>query len=337
MQPILFFNTDKELTDYAAANPIDGTRFVFFDESINATPDKRLEAFQDAEIISLFVHSERVDNKKLDLFPHLKLIATRSTGFNHIDLAYCKQRGIAVTNVPCYGETTVAEFAFGLLLALSRKIIIANNDMAHSRIAIGEYMGFDLMGKTLGVIGTGSIGRHMIQIARGFGMNVLAYDPYPTPALKDLYVDTPSKIYEQADVISLHVPSTPENFHMLNAAAFTKMKPGVLIINTARGDLIDTQALYQALRQGIVGGAGLDVLENEDFLLHDEVSTPDKMTDNDFLLDSAMNLKILQFKNVIATPHIAFNSIDAINRILKTSFDNIRTFLAGTIQNNVVK
>ncbi len=337
MENILFFDADKELRDFAATHPIKGANFVFFDTGLNAVSLKALEPYRDTRIISGFIHSETLSTEKLDFFPNLQLIATRSTGFNHIDLDYCRQRGIAVENVPAYGAATVAEFAFGLLLALARKIIRAKNDMAHNRIENSNYMGFDLMGKTIGIIGTGSIGRHMIQIAQGFGMKVLAYDPFRNPVLKDLYVDDLDTIYRESDIISLHVPSTPENYHMINEAAFDKMKKGVIIINTARGDLIDTQALYFALRKGIVAGAGVDVLENEDFLLHDEVAMSPRMSDNDFLLDSAMNLKLLQFRNVIATPHIAFNSIDAINRINATTIDNIQNFMAGKITNNVIK
>lgn len=337
MKNILFFDVDEIFKQFAELHPIEGLNSVLFEESLNGISTKKIEAYRDCEIISLFVHSETVDNARLDLFPNLKVIATRSTGFNHIDLDYCKKRGIVVLNVPRYGEATVAEFAFGMLLALSRKIIQGRNAMAHNHIEIEKYMGFDLLGKTIGVIGTGSIGRHMIKIAQGFGMKILAYDPYQNPELKDFYVSDLSEIYKNADIISLHVPSTPQNFHLINKEAFDMMKRGVIIVNTARGDLIDTQALYWALRQGIVGGAGLDVLENEDFLLHDEVDTSGRVNDTDFLLDSAMNLKLLQFKNVIATPHIAFNSIDAINRINQTTFDNIKSYLDGVIVNNVVK
>ena len=337
MKNIVFFDVDDIFKQFAATHPIDGLNFVLFEDSLNGILPKKIEAYRDAEIISLFVHSETVDTSRLDLFPNLKVIATRSTGFNHIDLDYCKNRGIVVLNVPRYGEATVAEFAFGMLLALSRKIIQGRNAMAHNHIEIEKYMGFDLLGKTLGVIGTGSIGRHMIKIAQGFGMKILAYDPYRNPELKDFYVSDLKEIYQNADIISLHVPSTPQNFHLINKESFDMMKRGVIIVNTARGDLIDTQALYWALRQGIVGGAGLDVLENEDFLLHDEVDTSNRVNDTDFLLDSAMNLKLLQFKNVIATPHIAFNSIDAINRINQTTFDNIKSYLDGVIVNNVVK
>ena len=337
MKNILFFDVDEIFKQFAELHPIEGLNSVLFEESLNGISTKKIEAYRDCEIISLFVHSKTVDNARLDLFPNLKVIATRSTGFNHIDLDYCKKRGIVVLNVPRYGEATVAEFAFGMLLALSRKIIQGRNAMAHNHIEIEKYMGFDLLGKTIGIIGTGSIGRHMIKIAQGFDMKILAYDPYQNPELKDFYVSDLSEIYKNADIISLHVPSTPQNFHLINKEAFDMMKRGVIIVNTARGDLIDTQALYWALRQGIVGGAGLDVLENEDFLLHDEVDTSGRVNDTDFLLDSAMNLKLLQFKNVIATPHIAFNSIDAINRINQTTFDNIKSYLDGVIVNNVVK
>ena len=329
MNHILFFDTDNLLKDFATDKTIQGYKSIFFDKDINSVSNAEIAPYLNSKIISLFTHSNMVENTQLDKFKNLKLITTRSTGYNHIDLEYCKQRGIAVCNVPKYGETTVAEFAFGLLLAMARKIIQGRNGMAHNHVEISNYMGFDLFGKTIGIIGTGSIGRHMIGLAKGFGMKVIAYDPYPIQALKDLYVPSIQDIFKQADIISLHVPSTSQNHHMLDETAFSMMKRGVIIINTARGDLIDTQALYCAIRSGIVGGAGLDVLENEDFLIHDDVLTCPRATDRDMLLDSAMNLKLLQFRNVIATPHIAFNSIDAINRINATTFDNIMAFLKG--------
>lgn len=337
MENILFFNADEILINSLKNNNNLKINPVNFKESLNHIDLNELKPYQDIKVLSVFVHSETISNERLDFFKNLKLIATRSTGFNHIDLDYCKQRGIEVVNVPRYGETTVAEFSFGLLLNLARRIIQGRNGMSHNHIEISKYMGFDLMGKTIGIIGTGSIGRHMIRLAQGFGMNVLAYDLYPNKELKELYVASLEEIYQKADVISLHVPSTPENYHLLNENAFNQMKKGVIILNTARGDLIDTEALYMALKNGIVGGAGLDVLENEDFLIHDDIElSNDLFKDNDFLLDSALNLKLLQFKNVIATPHIAFNSIDALNRINETTIENIEKFLTGTIQNSVL-
>ncbi len=326
---ILMFDADKELREFAMNCPIKGYNYVFFDEPFYFISPKKLEKYRDAEIISVFTHSTTIPNKKLDLFPNLKLITTRSTGFNHIDLKYCKKRKIAVANVPQYGAITVAEFAFALLLALVRKIPRASEDMRRADVKLPLYTGIDLAGKTMGVIGTGSIGRHIIQLAQGFGMNVIAYDLYPNPELKKLYVKSLDKLYKAADVISLNVPSTPENHHLLNKEAFTKMKEGVYIINTARGDLVDATALYQAIRKGKVAGAGLDVMENEDFLVHDEAETSENFHNSDFLLTSAINLKLLQCPNVIATPHIAFNSHDAIRRINATTCENIRAFLSG--------
>lgn len=335
MQNIIFFDTDNLLRDFSKDKTIDNHNLIFFDKDINSVSNAEIVPYLDSEIISIFTHSNMVLNTQLDKFKNLKMIATRSTGYNHIDLTYCKNRGIVVTNVPKYGETTVAEFAFGLLLALARKIIQGRNGMAHNHVEISNYMGFDLFGKTIGIIGTGSIGRHMIKLAQGFGMKVIAYDPYPNAQFSNLYVPSIQDIFKQADIISLHVPSTPQNHHMLDETAFNMMKRGVIIINTARGDLIDTQALYCAIRSGVVGGAGLDVLENEDFLIHDDILTCPRATDTDMLLDSAMNLKLLQFRNVIATPHIAFNSVDAINRINATTFDNIMAFLKGEAVNMV--
>ena len=218
-------------------------------------------------------------------------------------------------------------FAFGLLLSLTRKIPKASFDMRHGNVFLPNYTGIDLNGKTIGVIGTGSIGRHIIQLAKGFGMNVIAYDLYQNPSLKELYASSLNELYQKSDVISLNIPSTSENRHFLNKEAFSKMKKGVYIINTARGDLIDASALYQAIKKGIVAGAGLDVLENEDFLLHDEAETSPNLKNSDFLLTSAINLKLLQCPNVIGTPHIAFNTHDAIRRINATTCENIRAFL----------
>lgn len=335
MKPVLFFDADAKLRDFITRNLAAGYAPVFLTHSINDANDAELKKYEQAEIISLFTHSDKVSNKKLALLPHLKMINTRSTGFNHIDLAWCQKRKIVVTNVPKYGETTVAEFAFALLLALVRHLIQAKNDMAQNQIQLNKYMGTDLYGKTIGVIGTGSIGRHLIQIAQGFGMKIAAYDPYPHPTLKEVYVPDLKALYKKSDIISLHIPSTPENRHLINKQAFAQMKRGVIIINTARGDLIDTQALYQALHSGHVGGAGLDVLENEDFLLNDDIDPDHSRCNQECLLDSAMNLKLMQFKNVIATPHIAFNSVDAIERIMKTAVDNINQFIAKKPVNRV--
>ena len=327
MKNILFFDSDEDLKSFAKNYPIKGVQYIFFNEPFYCIKPKKFSNFLDSEIISVFTHSSHIPNEKLDLFQNLKLITTRSTGINHIDLDYCKKRNISVCNVPNYGAVTVAEFAFGLLLSLTRKIPKASFDMRHGNVFLPNYTGIDLNGKTIGVIGTGSIGRHIIQLSQGFGMKVIAYDLYQNPSLKELYTNSLNELYQKSDVISLNIPSTPENRHFLNKDAFSKMKKGVYIINTARGDLIDASALYMAIKKGIVAGAGLDVLENEDFLLHDETEISPYLKNSNFLLTSAINLKLLQCPNVIATPHIAFNTHDAICRINTTTYENIRAFL----------
>lgn len=219
----------------------------------------------DVEIVSTFIYS-KLDRSVLEMLPALKLVATRSTGFDHIDTGYCAERGIAVANVPSYGENTVAEHVFALLLAISHRIPEAIERAQRGPFSPEGLQGFDLAGKTLGVIGTGRIGQHVIRIASGFEMDVLAQDVAPDPDLAGRlgfrYVGL-DELYAAADIVSLHVPSSPETRNMLDAEAFRRMKDGVVVINTARGDLIDTRALIRALTSGKVAAAGLDVLPDE--------------------------------------------------------------------------
>lgn len=330
MENILFFDSNKEVKKFATTCPCKNCKYIFFSDSFSEISLKKLKPYLDARVISVFTHSSLIQNERLDLFKNLQFIATRSTGFNHIDLNYCKKRNILVSNVPQYGAITVAEFAFGLILDLERKIMQANQDMRCNLIKMPDYTGFDLADKTIGIIGTGSIGQHMIKIAQGFNMKVLAYDIFQQKNLKKFYVSNLNDLYKNSDIISLHIPSTKENYHLLDKKAFQKMKKDVLIINTARGDLIDSFALYEAIMKHKVAGAGLDVVENEDFLLRDEAETSPNLTNQDFLLTSTINLKLMQLKNVIITPHIAFNSFDAIRRINATTCQNIQNFLKGT-------
>jgi D-lactate dehydrogenase len=224
----------------------------------------------------------------MDRLPDLALIATRSTGTDHIDVAEAARRGITVTNVPDYGSVAVAEHTFALLLTLTR-------------IRPHLQPGTDLSGKTIGVIGTGAIGRHVMQIAHGFGMDVLAYDLEHRPGIR--YGDL-GEVLSQADVITLHIPAVPATRHFINAERLTVMKPGVLLINTARGSLIDTRALSQALHSGQVAAAGLDVLEPAD--------------------DAEAGIVL---PNTIVTPHIAYNTRESIRRISDITLDNIRRWL----------
>jgi D-lactate dehydrogenase len=290
-----------------------------------------------AAVISIHVTSP-VTAEILKHLPQLRHIACRTTGYDHVDLEAAKARGITVSNVPAYGEATVAEYTFLLLLAVSRQLMRSAHSV-HARVVTPDKLtGHDLAGRTLGLIGTGRIGRHVAQIARGFGLAVLAYDPQPNEAATELgyrYVPLP-ELYAQADAITLHAPATPETHHLLDAQAFAAMKPGVIIVNTARGSLIDTPALIAALESGKVGGAGLDVLEGEENL---EFANELHLLNVKQLGDEArqvLGIDILhKMPNVLITAHNAYNSAEALERIRATTVANIRAALSGRPQNLV--
>ena len=290
----------------------------------------------DAQIISVFIYSN-LDAPLLSQLPSLRIIATRSTGYDHIDMAYCRERNIVVSNVPSYGANTVAEHTFALLLSLSRNIYQARERTLRNDFSFHGLQGFDLMGKILGVIGTGQIGRHVIRIAKGFEMQVLAYDPHQDAAIcKQLgfeYVSLDA-LLACSDVISLHCPLTAETQHLIGKSAFMKMKKNVYLINTARGGLIDTEALLWALDVGIVAGAGLDVLEEEE-AVREERELLSGRFDGRKLQAVLRNHVLTKHERVIITPHIAFNSREAVERILQTTLENISAYLAQA-PNNVV-
>ena len=295
-----------------------------------------LAKIADAQIISVFIYSN-LDASVLNQLPSLRMIATRSTGVDHIDMASCRERNIVVSNVPSYGANTVAEHMFALLLSLSRKIYPARERTLHNDFSFHGLQGFDLMGKVLGVIGTGQIGQHVIRIAKGFQMKVTAYDPHPDAAASERlgfeYVDLDT-LLARSDVISLHCPLTPATQHMIGKSAFQKMKPGVYLINTARGGLIDTEALLWALDAGIVAGAGLDVLEEEE-AVREERELLSGRFDGAKLQAVLRNHVLANDERVIITPHIAFNSREAVERILHTTVENIAAYLASSPTNVV--
>lgn len=296
-----------------------------------------LDKIGDAQIISVFIYSD-LDATRLSQLPSLRMIATRSTGYDHIDTAFCRERNIVVSNVPSYGANTVAEHTFALLLSLSRNIYQARERTLRNDFSFHGLQGFDLMGKILGVIGTGQIGRHVIRIAKGFEMRVLAYDPHQDAALSEQlgfeYVSLDALLVH-SDVISLHCPLTVETQHLIGTQAFMKMKKGVYLINTARGGLIDTAALLGALDAGIVAGAGLDVLEEEE-AVREERELLSGRFDGRKLQAVLRNHVLAQHERVIITPHIAFNSREAVERILQTTLENIAAYLAQAPNNVVV-
>jgi len=291
---------------------------------------------QGAEVLSIFIYSQ-LNRSLIRRLRGVKLIATRSTGFDHIDLKACKAHKIAVANVPAYGEHTVAEHTFALILALSRNVHKAYVRTVKGDFSLTGLQGFDLKGKTIGVIGAGRIGLHVIKMAKGFGMEVLAYDVQKNPFLSEVldfqYVPLPA-LLRQADIVSLHLPYSPATHHLMTRDTFRLMKRGALLINTARGGLVDTDALVWALDAGIVGGAGLDVLEGEE-LVKEERQLLEKDFPKERLITALKNTILLHRENVVITPHIAFDSREALQRILDTTVTNITSFLRGTSVNLV--
>lgn len=341
MTKIVYFNVSEIAADYYKKNPLPiDAQTVYLEKSPADLTEEEIKRVSDADIISVFVHAVDVGARVLSNFPNLKLIALRSTGYNNVDLAYCREHGIEVVNVPGYGDSTVAEYTFGLLIDVTRKISRSFRAVQESHVSTDRYLGFDLRGRTIGIIGTGAIGRYVAKIAKSFDMTLLAFDPYPNEKFAQEYgfkYVSLDELLMQSDVITLHCPLTKENYHLLDDAAFAKMKQGVVIVNTARGELIDTEALYKALSNGKVYGAGLDVLEYESPLIHDDLYLSAIEThESDTLLRSLINLRMLQLKNVIITPHVAFNSIDAVHRILRTADESIVSFVNGKTINSVL-
>lgn len=272
--------------------------------------------------------------------PSLKMIATRSTGYDHIDLAACKGKDIVVSNVPEYGSQTVAEHSFALILALSRKIIKARRatQTDDTRLHEAEELrGFDLRGKTLGVVGAGNIGLHVVRMAKSFGMRVLVHDMIQRETLADLldfeYAPFESLLRE-SEIVSLHCPATEATHHLIDRNALAAMKRGAILINTARGELVDTAALLEALQSGQLGGAGLDVLEGE-ALIREEAQLLSRSFDRQQLESVIHAYQLLKRDDVIVTPHNAFNSHEAVGRIVDTTIGNILAFLAGKSRNVV--
>jgi D-lactate dehydrogenase len=261
----------------------------------------------------------------------VKHIALRCAGFNCVDLAAAKELGLSVTRVPAYSPYAVAEHAVALLLALNRKIARASNRVHDLNFSLNGLVGFDLHGKTAGIIGTGKIGRVTAQILRGFGMRVLAYDPFPSPDwAKEFGVEytDPQTLARESEVISLHTPLTPETHHIVRRETLELVKPGTIIINVSRGALIDTKALIEALKSGRLGGVGLDVYEEEEGVFFEDLS-------GQILQDDEL-ARLLTFPNVLITAHQAFLTREALAEIARVTVANLlalekgQPFLEGT-------
>lgn len=280
-------------------------------------PTKLVELARDADILCARDQFMKYDRQVIGQLPRLRLITTRSTGYDHIDWEFAASKGIPVCNVPGYGSNTVAEFAAGLLLSVSRKIPEAARRYSQNNYAIEGMEGVDLEGKTIGIVGTGSIGLKMAGIAKGMGMGVCAYDIVENrEAAQEIgfaYVSL-ERLLAESDVVSLHLPMTDETYHLINSQTLKPMKPGAILINTGRGELVDTEAAISALREGKLYGVGLDVIEGE----------REKTYDFGDL-------------NAVVTTHVGWFTREAVRRIVSIALDNIRAFMRGKLKNCVNK
>ncbi|MBS3074235.1 hydroxyacid dehydrogenase [Candidatus Pacearchaeota archaeon] len=327
---IAFFETDKN-EEKILRDGLKNHTLLFFKGILDNTNFSKIRGF---DIISVETGSE-VTEKIIKSIGNLKMIAARCTGYDKIDLAYCKKNNIIVSNVPTYSEHSVAEHTFALLLSISRNITKTYNRIHKNNFSIEGLEGFDLNEKTIGVIGTGHIGSHVIRIARGFEMKVLAFsrkrDKHLEARLGFKYVNL-DKLLKKSDVITLHTPLTRETEHLIDKKAIKKMKTGVVIINTARGRIIDTPALVKALEDKKIYATGLDVLEGEELIKNKQAHK--KLNVKSFR-QLAMDHKLLNRENVIFTPHIAFSSRESRQKLLRETINNIKLFLKNKIINNV--
>ena len=278
-----------------------------------------------AQAVCVFVN-DRVDRACLEILAHekVRLIALRCAGFNNVDVKAARELGLAVVRVPAYSPHAVAEHAVALLLTLNRKIHRAHNRVREHNFSLSGLVGFDLCGKTVGIVGTGKIGRIAAQIFRGFETRVLAADPFPAPDWAKQhgieYTDLPA-LLRASNIVSLHVPLLPDTHHLLNDDTISQMKPGAYVINTSRGKLIDTTALIQALKSGHLGGVALDVYEEEEGIFFEDLS-------GDVLQDDELS-RLLTFPNVLITSHQAFLTREALSEIARVTVENLLALDAG--------
>lgn len=329
MMEVAAYDTKPYDREYLAKQE-DGIHWQFHDFRLNS---RTAGTAKGCVVVCVFVN-DRVDAACIELLKSngVKLIALRCAGFNNVDLQAAAAAGIPVVRVPAYSPYAVAEHTVGLLLTLNRKIHRAYNRVREHNFSLTGLVGFDLHGKTVGIVGTGKIGKITAEIFGGFGTKVLAYDPYPAPdwaAAKGFEYVPFSDLLVRSDIVSLHLPLTPQSMHLLNEETIAQMKPGAIVINTSRGKLVDTSALLDALKARHLGGVALDVYEEEEGVFFEDLS-------GQVLLDDELS-RLLTFPNVLVTSHQAFLTHEALCEIARVTAENIQRlgrsepFLDGTV------
>jgi D-lactate dehydrogenase len=310
------------------ANAAHGHELTYFDTRLEDITASLAEGF---EVVCPFVN-DRVDAETIRQLAEggTRLLTLRSAGYNHVDLEAAEAHGLTVVRVPAYSPYAVAEHTVALMLGVERKIHRAYNRVRDGNFSLEGLLGFDLRNKRIGIIGTGKIGQIVARIMRGFGCSIRAYDPVRNDDVRDLgvrYVDLDT-LFAECDVITLHCPLTPETFHIIDDEALRKVKPGVMIVNTSRGPLIDTPAVIEALKDGRIGHLALDVYEEEGDLFFEDLS--------DRVIQDDVFSRLLTFPNVLITAHQAFFTEEALRNIAETTLGNVTEFAAGRRSPNEV-
>ncbi|NEQ38153.1 MAG: 2-hydroxyacid dehydrogenase [Okeania sp. SIO3I5] len=330
---VAVFSTEKYDRQFLeAANTATNANheFIFHETRLEA---KTATLAAECSAICVFVNDDvGAETLKILADQGIGLVALRCTGFNNVDLETAAEVGIKVVRVTAYSPYSVAEFAVGMMMMLNRKLYRAYNRVREDNFSLNGLLGFDLHSRTVGIIGTGKIGIILAQILHGFGCHLLAYDPYPNPKFEEIgnarYVDLP-ELLASSDIISLHCPLTPENHHLINAETIAQMKPGVMLINTSRGQLIDTKAAIEGIKSGIIAYLGIDVYEQEKNLFFKDLSDTIIQDDTFLLLQS--------FPNVLITSHQAFFTKEAMDDIASTTISSITDFEQGnSLKNEVI-
>jgi D-lactate dehydrogenase len=296
--------------------------FRFFKPRLNLDTISLASGFK---VLCAFVN-DNIDSEVVEELNRLEIemIALRCAGYNNVDIEACKKYGISVTHVPAYSPHAVAEHTVALIMALNRHIHKANNRIREGNFSLDGLVGFDMYGKTAGIIGTGKIGKCIIDILLGFGCKILAYDKFPDRKIAQMkgvqYVDL-NKLFRDSNIISLHVPLTPETHYIINRESIKKMKPGVMLINTSRGGLVDTKALIEGLVNGRIGSAGLDVYEEESEYFFEDYSHA--------VISDDILARLTTFNNVMVTSHMGFLTHEALTNIAKTTIKNISEYEKG--------
>jgi len=321
---------DRRFLERANGEPGLGHELVFFEARLE---EATAPLAQGSPAVCAFVHDDLGRSVLTDLAAHgTRLIALRSAGFNNVDLGAAAELGITVMHVPDYSPYAVAEFTIALALALNRHLSRASAHVREGNFSLQGLLGFDLHGKTAGIVGTGKIGGIVAEtLLRGFGCRVLAHDLFPSDRLAQLGVEYASldELFHEADLLSLHCPLTPDTHHLIDRRSIAEMKPGVMLINTSRGGLIDTGAVIDGLKSGRIGHLGLDVYEEEARYFYEDFST--RLIDDDALS------RLLTFPNVIVTSHQGFFTREALGQIARTTLGNVSDFAAGRVSSNEVR